>query len=553
MISLVPRASGATSYDLVYAYWDAGTSGMVIENGPVVGSDWIAWANFSDQIQSTGWSFLQVVTNEQFLDKEQAYAAGLLEGHLTCDLMQNYWWNMIDEMCDDSEGEDENDIFCRRLWRYLRANKKWMETSVEQHESTDPFWHQVSLILRQIQGMQDGCTAHFVEDDRHEVLHDFSFLLFSLLPEKEDLFSALSHPIKPEHRKPGSCSAMIKWVWDDKGPDELYIGHNTWSDFSDMVRVLKNYEFYFHRTYQRDSPVVPGYKMTFSSYPGAVHSIDDFYLISSGLVTLETTLENYNDDLWKLILPNGSVPEFIRSMVANRLANSGWMWTEVFSRHNSGTYNNQWMIVDYKKFEKHSNQLNDGLFWIIEQLPGTTKAEDQTGTLRYQGYWPSYNIPYLPSIANLSGQLDLVQKNGSHFSYEENPRAKIFRRDQDKVVDADTMIKLLRYNDYLNDPLSVCNCTPPHNAMIALASRGDLNPENGTYPLDEFGHAPFGATDVKVTSYKMFLNLEFLAISGPTYDDVPPFQWSTYEQKDYYRHEGMPDLWKFERVLATWN
>jgi hypothetical protein len=36
--------------------------------------------------------------------------------------------------------------------------------------------------------------------------------------------------------------------------------------------------------------------------------------------------------------------------VANRLAVDGKSWTKIFRRHNSGTYNNQWMVVDYKRF-----------------------------------------------------------------------------------------------------------------------------------------------------------------------------------------------------------
>lgn len=42
----------------------------------------------------------------------------------------------------------------------------------------------------------------------------------------------------------------------------------------------------------------------------------------------------------------------VRSIVASRLADSGAAWCDIFSQYNSGTYNNQWMIVDYNKFTK---------------------------------------------------------------------------------------------------------------------------------------------------------------------------------------------------------
>lgn len=34
----------------------------------------------------------------------------------------------------------------------------------------------------------------------------------------------------------------------------------------------------------------------------------------------------------------------------------------------SFSYNNQWMVVDYKRF-KPGQPLQDGLLWVLEQLP----------------------------------------------------------------------------------------------------------------------------------------------------------------------------------------
>ena len=58
-----------------------------------------------------------------------------------------------------------------------------------------------------------------------------------------------------------------------------------------------------------------------------------------------------------------------------------------------------------------------------------------------------------------------------------------------------------RYNDYKNDPLSACNCSPPYSAENAIAARSDLNPANGTYELPFLGHRLHGATDYKGTNY----------------------------------------------------
>ena len=51
----------------------------------------------------------------------------------------------------------------------------------------------------------------------------------------------------------------------------------------------------------------------------------------------ETTIENYNPDLWKYVTEKGIVLEWMRIIVANRLASTTEEWAYFFSEHNSGT------------------------------------------------------------------------------------------------------------------------------------------------------------------------------------------------------------------------
>ncbi len=108
--------------------------------------------------------------------------------------------------------------------------------------------------------------------------------------------------------------------------------------------------------------------MFIRSYPGVIYSGDDFHVISSGLVTIETTIGNENPAIWHFVKPVGQIVEGVRVTVANRLATNGKEWTEIFRRRNSGTYNNQWMIVDYKKFKPGMRKMKQGLLWILEQV-----------------------------------------------------------------------------------------------------------------------------------------------------------------------------------------
>jgi hypothetical protein len=67
--------------------------------------------------------------------------------------------------------------------------------------------------------------------------------------------------------------------------------------------------------------------------------------------------------------------------VANRLADSGKEWTEIFEENNSGTYNDQFMIIDYNKFRAGASpqNLSDNLLWVLEQMPGHIRSADVTG------------------------------------------------------------------------------------------------------------------------------------------------------------------------------
>jgi N-glycosylase/DNA lyase len=39
-----------------------------------------------------------------------------------------------------------------------------------------------------------------------------------------------------------------------------------------------------------------------------------------------------------------------RAIASNRLATSGNTWVETFSRYHSGTYSNQWMVIDLNRY-----------------------------------------------------------------------------------------------------------------------------------------------------------------------------------------------------------
>jgi hypothetical protein len=70
-------------------------------------------------------------------------------------------------------------------------------------------------------------------------------------------------------------------------------------------------------------------------------------------------------------------------------------WANIFKRYNSGTYNNQWIVLDTKAAALSlAGMLPEGTLWILEQIPTFIEAADMTDHLNKFGYWPSYNVPY---------------------------------------------------------------------------------------------------------------------------------------------------------------
>ncbi len=88
---------------------------------------------------------------------------------------------------------------------------------------------------------------------------------------------------------------------------------------------------------------------------------------------------------WQLMAPSGVLTCDTTTPVVLPCA---LLTSHVFelSFANTGTYNNQYMIIDLKVFQA-GQQLQPGLLTIVEQIPGLVLFDDLTETLE-RGYWP---------------------------------------------------------------------------------------------------------------------------------------------------------------------
>ncbi|KAK8777441.1 hypothetical protein V5799_029214, partial [Amblyomma americanum] len=142
------------------------------------------------------------------------------------------------------------------------------------------------------------------------------------------------------------------------------------------------------------------------------------YTVYTAQVSTETELVNENENLWKLVRPDAGKFKWERTGIANRLATSGEEWAFTMARENIGTATTQMLVLDYKLFIP-GKPVPGGMLWIYEHLP------------------------YFEDIYTISGQPQKVELYGDYYTYDDCPRAKMFRRDHTKLKDLDSTLKYM--------------------------------------------------------------------------------------------------------------
>jgi hypothetical protein len=510
------------------------------------------------------------------------------------------------------------------------------------------WWHQVGLLLAQEAGLLAGYNEHCPPQRQ---LSADAMLVLSLHSDMDTLcplYGCTNVRGSPRVSKRGHCSVLVKLVDPVVGREpsileqgsgrrptptatnatlaarrargselvdpELYTAHTTWSSFGDMTRMYKLYDFGYHAGVGGTGGLVPGRRIAMSSYPGNLFSTDDWYTTSAGLAVTETTIDNHNTTLWPTVQPE-TVMTWIRTMVANRLGVSGPTWAAAFSRANSGTYNNEFHVVDYNRFkasvaarknggdralrppksasppkrpdhQRHevhrqdepsaaqehavpaqaatfasgARWLQPGVLTIVDQMPGpdNVEVEDRSAWLESRGYWSSYNRPGLPKTYALANYTLTAKYLGPHFSWANTSRGLLFGMLHANATTEDGLRSVMRFNRFnaANDvvPTTITHqaCAHGPSASNAIAERGDLTPiDSGC--IEDIARQDEGAIDLKYTTAALMNagELGVVAQSGPTSDDQPPFAWSTSPFATSVNHVGQPDVWDFPYVTVV--
>ncbi|XP_032517362.2 putative phospholipase B-like lamina ancestor [Danaus plexippus] len=509
----------------------------------------VARAYFRGDIETNGWSLLEVETDGSYPDEIQAYAAGIVEGALTWYLIHVHLENTIRAKCEDQPLEKNCDKLrdaldkSANIWKYYAAERA----------ASDPFWHHVSLYYTQIRGIYTG-WKYGIEKSMLEYETDISDLYWlNAMAEVEEIQHKLNVSVEDSvfAGLPSLSSSLVRIVneSEDGSVKKLFVAQDAAGSYSSMTRIMKRYKLNYHVT-SKDSMPAPGSDVQFTGYPGSITSQDEFYVIKGDnhrLAVTGTPLKIYNNKLWKNINITEQVPIGPRITAANHLSSNVSSWGHTIARSNSGTACKQWLVVDFNKMKhvggRHSDKdtitetmLDDdtkhtvvhragtgrakGLLWLIEQVPARTHSADISEAFLEKTYWATYGLPFFVDIANVTHTTKMEELFGTMFSETSSPRAIIFQNGYKNATTLESVIKLMRTNNKTayNETRNKINCNDDNSCILKesehwniLGLRGDL--------LEKHKEA-YGIIDTKVVSADSKDSLDFVAISSPQFTET---------------------------------
>ncbi len=266
--------------------------------GPLPGEFYAASAEFSDSTNhKSNFGQLTVRSSSNFSDDKQLFAAGFSEGYLTAVRIFQQYNNMLCEIdCTGNRPKEVEDFFI--------IQDAWVRTQVEKNP-TSTYWNYLGSLMEQFDGQRAGYAAS--DFGQAHPLDRWAFMLLNGIGDLFDVIPAVVPNRKPDFHamtyveaksyltRAGHCSALVR-VTDDLS--DILVGHNSWYVYSAMLRIFKTYRFDLHNRQQRSSAI------SFSSYPGMLSSLDDFYMMAdSNLIMVQTTNNVFNASLWDLIVP----------------------------------------------------------------------------------------------------------------------------------------------------------------------------------------------------------------------------------------------------------
>ena len=584
------------AYLRVYASFDDDNTSLTLVPAPPAPrgdapyeppGDAVAWGEYAPASASpSGTGVLHVATSGAASDADQMTAAGMVEGYLTAreiaDYYQNTWTYFTSPTGLNASLGSADDASTPLGW--LATQDAWARSrAASTRTRRDTRWSVIGLLLAQLDGLVDGYAAAVAESEKaatrghaaHPKLPPLSSHQLRFLNANGDLYDVIEHcrrygggkvgetailpqllasrPTYTRLATAGRCSAIVAVAPD---LSDIFVGHSVWDSFSQATKVFK------HVSTALATGGVPltAQRLSYSSFPGELSSDDDLYM-TPRLIIASTSLHIVNPDIYRT-LPPSVLLSWQRVRAATLLARDGRDWARLFSEDNSGTYNNEFLILTPSSFAPGTDApLRPGLLTVVDQIPGLVTTVDATRALD-RGFFPSYNLPSNSrvydkcglndeaAVAAVAGALDLPLAATLWLSYQAAPRASIFRRDGGGIGSVARLRQVMRsvYVGGAGDKATTeTTAKPPApldplahgDALAAVCGRADLGADAAT-------REPRGCFDSKATSVSLARELIADVVTGPSTAGglLPPFKPADWAH--VMPTAGMPDVWNFD-------
>ena len=199
-------------------------------------------------------------------------------GYATGEIIQQYWPAYVQDTFDPTQND--------KLNAFLDANFRFMNKNIAQAKNSSDnalktYWHHVSLLLQQVEGLHSGYLKLALEKKFSPLLSLTDFFKYQIGGDMDDLSSKWDPPSFNTMNKfemesfaifSTRCSAFIKY---NKDRSDIFLTHATWAGYVNIMRIFKHYRINFKG--------VPAQLISFSSAPAWLASLDDFYITSAGL------------------------------------------------------------------------------------------------------------------------------------------------------------------------------------------------------------------------------------------------------------------------------
>lgn len=253
---------------------------------------------------------------------------------------RNGWIYIHLEGSPEEIGYQHGYLLAREIDESLRVFKKYLPRTTKREwqfyrdSAHELFWKKIGdEYQKEIEAIARGASSRGVKIDADDVLamNGWIELAYYYVPSLRQ--ARLADPALHQSPPP-SCSAFIATgSWTKTG--EIVIGHNNWIDY--LIGRRWNIMV--------DLKPASGHRILMDSFPGFIHSGDDFYITGAGLMVTETTITQFKG------FDTEGLPEFYRIRKATQYSNSIDDWLKVMMDRPNGGYANDWLIGDRKTGE----------------------------------------------------------------------------------------------------------------------------------------------------------------------------------------------------------